>query len=404
VKSKSITLHSCGLLPAACLWVVALGLLQIVSLSAQTLREAAENFPGLRVGAAIKSSSLTGGTAAYANTVRYELNAASPENDTKWGTLRPTQTSFAYSNADAIATFNRAAGQQMRGHTFQWYKASSLPAWLTGGGFTPPQLQAILYDHIDQVGAHYRGDCFVWDVVNEAFSDSGGVLRTGNIWYDAPGIGYAGLGTRHIEETFIRAAAAAPDALLFYNDYGAEEDNTKSDAIYAMAQDFVNRGVPIDGIGYQMHISGINYTSLRANFKRFNDLGLDLHITEMDVRIPVDANGDATPAALESQAEIYWNVLGVALGQPRFKGFQTWGLYDGDSWIPGFFPGTGAALLFDKNYQRKPAYWAVWNALTKRRNFRCSMSPPETRPTCSSRTLSTPVPVGSSPQMRLTIS
>jgi len=329
---------------------------------AQSLREAAANFPGLRVGAAIKSSSLTGGTAAYANTVRYEFNAASPENDLKWGTLRPTQTSFAWGNADAIATFNRAAGQQMRGHTFQWYKSSSLPDWLTGGAFNDTQVRTILYDHVDQVGAHYRGDCFVWDVVNEAFNDNG-TLRSGNIWYDAPGIGYAGLGTRHIEETFIRAAAADPDALLFYNDYGAEEDNAKSDAIYAMAQDFLNRGVPLDGIGFQMHIAGINYNSLRSNFKRFNDLGLDLHITEMDARVPVDANGDATPANRESQAEVYWNVLGVALGQPRFKGFQTWGLHDGDSWIPGFFPGYGAALLFDENYQRKPAYWAVWNAM-----------------------------------------
>ncbi|MEO5714705.1 MAG: endo-1,4-beta-xylanase [Luteolibacter sp.] len=333
-----------------------------VAAHAESLREAAAGFPGLRVSAAIKSSSLTGGTAAYANTVRYEFNAASPENDLKWGTLRPTQSSFAWANADAIANFNRAAGQQMRGHTFQWYKSSSLPTWLTGGGFTAPQLQAVLYDHIDQVGAHYRGDCLVWDVVNEAFNDNG-TLRTGNFWYDAPGIGYAGQGTRYIEETFIRASAADPDALLFYNDYGAEEDNAKSDAIYAMAQDFLNRGVPLDGIGFQMHIAGISYSSLRTNFKRFNDLGLDLHITEMDVRVPVDANGEATPASLDSQAEIYWNVLGVALGQPHFKGFQTWGLYDGDSWIPGFFPGYGAALLFDELYQRKPAYWAVWNAM-----------------------------------------
>ncbi len=229
-------------------------------LSAQTLREAAASFPGLRVGAAIKSSSLTGGSAAYANTVRRDFNSPSPENDTKWGTLRPNQTPFEYAKADAIATFNRAAGEQMRGHTMQWYKETSLPGWLTGGGFNATELRAVMFDHIDQVGAHYRGDIFAWDVVNEAFNDNG-TLRTGNIWYDAPGIGYAGLGTRYIEETFIRTAAADPDALLFYNDFGAEEDNAKSDAIYAMAQDFLTRDVPLDGIGFQMHISGINYTS-----------------------------------------------------------------------------------------------------------------------------------------------
>jgi endo-1,4-beta-xylanase len=334
-------------------------LLSGATLPAQTLREAASNFPGLRVGAAIKSTSLTGGSAAYVNTVRHDFNSPSPENDTKWGTLRPNQSPFEWAKADAIATSNRAAGQQMRGHTMQWYKSN--PAWLTGGGFSTTQLRDILFDHIDQVGEHYLGDVFAWDVVNEAFNDNG-FLRDG-FWYNQPGIGYATEGTRYIEETFIRTAAADPDTKLIYNDYGAEEDNAKSDAIYAMAQDFVNRGVPFDGVGFQMHISGINYTSLRNNFKRFNDLGLDLHITEMDVRVPVDANGDATPASLESQADIYWNVLGVALGQPRFKSFQTWGLHDGDSWIPGFFAGYGAALLFDETYQRKPAYWAVWNVL-----------------------------------------
>lgn len=326
-------------------------------LHGQTLREATGKFPGLRVGAAIKSSRLT--EAGYANTVRHEFNMPSPENDTKWGPLRPAQNQFAWAGADANASFARAAGEQIRGHTLQWYKSN--PAWLTGGGFSTTEARDILYDHIDSVSAHYQGDVFAWDVVNEAFNDNGS-LRDG-FWYNAPGIGYAAEGTRYIEETFIRAAAADPDALLIYNDYGAEADNSKSDAIYAMAQDFLNRGVPLDGIGFQMHISGIDYTSLRANFKRFNDLGLDLHITEMDVRIPVDGNGDASPADLESQAEIYWNVMGVALGQPRFTVFQTWGFTDNDSWIPGFYPGSGAALLFDETYQRKPAYWAVWNAL-----------------------------------------
>jgi endo-1,4-beta-xylanase len=333
------------------------GILLASASHAQTLREAAAKFPGLRVGAAIKSSRLD--EAGYANTVRHEFNMPSPENDTKWNPLRPTQAEFAWAGADANASFARAAGEQIRGHTLQWYKSN--PAWLTGGGFSTTEARDILFNHIDTVSAHYQDDVFAWDVVNEAFNDNGS-LRDG-FWYNAPGIGYAAEGTRYIEETFIRAAAADPGALLIYNDYGAEEVNAKSDAIHAMAQDFLSRGVPLDGIGFQMHIPGIDYTSLRANFKRFNDLGLDLHITEMDVRVPVDENGDATPADLESQADIYWNVMSVALGQPRFTVLQTWGFTDNDSWIPGFFPGTGAALLFDETYQRKPAYWAVWNAL-----------------------------------------
>jgi endo-1,4-beta-xylanase len=326
-------------------------------LRAESLLEAAAKFPGLRVGAAVKPPDNVA-DAAYANTLRQQLNP-SPENAAKWAATQPSQYSYAWTDADAIARFARAGGQQMRGHTLMWHQ--SIPAWLTGGGFTTNQIRDFLFHHIDTVAGRYRGDAFCWDVVNEAFNDNG-TLRS-SFWYENPGFGYASNGTRFIEEAFKRAHTADPGAELIYNDYSAETVNAKSDAIYALAQDFLNRGVPLNGIGFQMHLSGISYSSLRNNFKRFNDLGLNLHITEMDVRVPVDTNGVATPADLDAQAEVYWNVLGVALGQPRFKVFQTWGFTDKDSWIPGFFPGTGAALPFDKNYQKKPAYWAIWNAL-----------------------------------------
>jgi GH35 family endo-1,4-beta-xylanase len=336
-----------------------LGLLAGVGGSgAESLREAATKFPGLRVGAALNPDTLSGSEAVYANTVRREFDLPSPENATKWAAIRPAQYTFDWTDADVFARFARAGGQQVRGHTLLWHQ--SIPAWLTSGGFTTNQIRDILFHHIDTVAGRYRDDLFCWDVVNEAFNGDG-TLRD-SFWYNQPGIGYATDGTRYIEETFRRAAAAAPDALLLYNDYDAETVNDKSDAIYAMAQDFLSRGVPLHGIGFQMHRTGLDYTSLRNNFKRFNDLGLELHITEMDIRIPV-TNGVATPADLEAQAEIYWNIVGVALGQPRFKVLQTWGFTDKYSWIPGFFPGYGAALLFDESYQRKPAYWAVWNVL-----------------------------------------
>jgi GH35 family endo-1,4-beta-xylanase len=336
-----------------------LGLLAGIGESAaESLRAAATSFPGLRVGAALNPDTLSGSEAAYANTVRREFNLPSPENATKWAAIRPSQYTFDWTDADVFARFARAGGQQVRGHTLLWHQ--SIPAWLTGGGFTTNQIRDILFHHIDTVAGRYREDLFCWDVVNEAFNGDG-TLRD-SFWYNQPGIGYATDGTRYIEETFRRAAAAAPNAVLLYNDYDAETINDKSAAIYAMAQDFLSRGVPLHGIGFQMHRTGLDYTSLRNNFKRFNDLGLELHITEMDIRIPV-TNGVATTADLEAQAEIYWNIVGVALGQPRFKVLQTWGFTDKYSWIPGFFPGYGAALLFDENYQRKPAYWAVWNVL-----------------------------------------
>ncbi|MDB6015921.1 MAG: glycoside hydrolase family 10 [Pedosphaera sp.] len=325
----------------------------------ETLKDAAAQFPSLRLGTAVNPSILTGSDVAYANTLRLHYQLPSPENALKWGALRPDEYSYNWADADTIAGFAVAAGRRVRGHTLVWHQ--SIPAWVTNGGFTTDQARDLLFHHIDTVAGRYRGNTLSWDVVNEAFNDNG-TLRT-SFWYNQPGIGYAADGTRYIEEAFKRANVADPGKELIYNDYNIETVNAKSDALYAMAQDFLNRGVPLNGIGFQMHISSIDYTSLRTNFQRFNGLGLDLHITEMDVRIPVDTNGVATQADLNAQAEVYWNVLGVALGQPHFTVFQTWGFTDKYSWIPGFFPGYGAALPFDSNYQRKPAYWAIWNAL-----------------------------------------
>lgn len=336
--------------------VVCVWLISTVIAPAESLKAAAEKFPGLHISAAVKPPDNF--SAPYANTLRLHLQP-SPENATKWAATQPEQNTFNWTDADAIARFARAGGEQMRGHTLMWHQ--SIPDWLTGGNFSTTQIRDFLFQHIDAVAGRYRGSAWCWDVVNEAFNENG-TLRS-SFWYNAPGIGYDNDGTRYIEEAFRRTALADPSAKLIYNDYGIEMLNAKSDAVYAMAQDFLNRGVPLQGIGFQMHISGINYSSLRDNFKRFNDLVLALHITEMDVRIPIDANGNSTPADLNAQAEVYWNVLSVALGQPRFEAFQTWGFTDKDSWIPGFYPGFGNALPFDKNYRRKPAYWAIWNAL-----------------------------------------
>lgn len=163
---------------------------------------------------------------------------------------------------------------------------------------------------------------------------------------------------------FKRARAADPDCELIYNDYGAETDNAKSDAIYAMAQDFKARGVPLDGIGFQFHLSGApSLSSMRTNFQRFNDLGLNLHISELDVRVAVDSNGVATASALAAQAETYFSVVGTALAFPRTRVVQLWGFSDRYSWIPSFAPGYGAALPLDKNLNRKPAWWALRDVL-----------------------------------------
>jgi uncharacterized protein (TIGR03437 family) len=228
-------------------------------------------------------------------------------------------------------------------------------------------MSAVLQDHITTVVTHYKGKVFAWDVVNEAVSDTQGSTGTAlkdSIWYNQPGIGTTGTG--YVEQAFRWAHAADPNALLFYNDYNIEDSGAKFNAVYAMVKDFVARGVPINGVGIQMHLpeSGFPSTAgLTKNIQQLTALGLQVHITEMDVRIPVDSSGNATAADLQTQAQTYQRILTVCLQNPGCTAFQTWGFTDKHSWIPGSYPGFGAALPFDANYQPKPAFNSLISTL-----------------------------------------
>jgi|SRR5579872_29166 len=330
--------------------------LSCLSGHSQALRDLGDQ-RGIHIGAAVDPSHF--GETAYSNTLSREFSQVEPENAMKFGPIHPGPTTYVFSDPDAIVGFAQAHNMVVRGHTLVWYNQN--PTWLTGGNYTPTQLSSILQDHINTVVGRYAGKVYAWDVVNEAFNDDGTMRST--IWYDKPGIGLSG--TAYIEQALRWAHAADPAALLFYNDYNGEAMNAKSDAIYKMAQDFKTRGVPLDGIGMQMHFTAStpSLASIASNIKRITDLGLQVQITEFDVRLPVDSSGNASAASLTTQAQIYHDVVALCLQFQRCTAIQTWGFTDKYSWIPGTFAGMGAGLEFDAAYNAKAAYDSMISAL-----------------------------------------
>ncbi len=331
----------------------------------QTLREYADK-SGILVGAAVNPARF--GEAAYAATLAREFNMVEPENGLKWHALRPSKDRFNFGPGDEVVAFAQAHVMKVRGHCLLWSEYN--PVWLSKGSFTPDQLSKLLQEHITTVMRHYSGKVFAWDVVNESFLANGNVEPS--IWFDSPGIGLAGKGTAYIEQAFRWARAADPKALLFYNDYDTEGRNAKSDAVYAMVKDFKKRGVPIDGVGIQAHILNLDVkelSSLPANLARLTALGVQVHITEMDVGLRLDTTGallDQTDLA--RQADVYRFVATACLQQPGCTAFQTWGFTDKYSWIPGYTKGArGKALLFDQVYATKPAYEALREVLKQGR-------------------------------------
>jgi endo-1,4-beta-xylanase len=330
----------------------------------QSLRDYADKL-GLLVGAAVNPSRFS--EEAYASTLAREFNMLEPENVMKWTAIRPNEQTFNFKPGDQVVSFAQAHRMKVRGHCLMWHNHN--PLWLATGTFTPDHLSKLLQEHITTVMKHYAGQVFAWDVVNEAFNASGGFEKS--IWYDSPGVGLNGKGTAFLEQAFRWARAADPKALLFYNDYSAEGLNAKSDAIYAMVKDFKSRGVPIDGIGLQAHVFDLStkeISSMNANITRLTALGVQVHITEMDVGLAVDATGRlANEADLVKQAEIYRSVAATCVQQSRCTALQIWGFTDQYSWIPGFTKGAkGMALPFDQSYAPKPAYNALREVLQQR--------------------------------------
>jgi endo-1,4-beta-xylanase len=281
--------------------------------------------------------------AAYRALNAREAGVVTPGNEMKWDATEPTRGSFTFARGDQVVAGAVAAGQKVRGHTLVWHNQT--PTWAQNLSAT--ELRSAMVNHITTVMGHYKGKVFAWDVVNEAFAEDG--TRRQSFWQQKLGDGF-------IAEAFRAARAADPTAKLYYNDYNTDGVGAKSDGVYNMVKAFKQQGVPIDGVGLQAHlVVGQVPSTMQQNIKRLADLGLDVAITELDIRMRTPSDS----GKLAQQAQDYTKVVNACLAVTRCVGITTWGLSDNHSWIPGVFPGEGAALPFDNNLQPKPAYNAM---------------------------------------------
>ena len=300
---------------------------------------------GRLIGVALGASHLA--EPAYAATAAAAFSFATPENEMKWDATEPSQNVFTFELGDAITAFAQQNGMKVKGHTLVWH--SQLPDWVSAIT-DPTMLHDAMINHITKVVSHFRGQVIAWDVVNEAVADNGQSLRN-SIFYQYLGPGY-------IDDAFNAARAADPGAILLYNDYGAEGADTKSDYVYSMVQGMLARGVPINGVGLQMHTGPADTSPSAAlvaeNMQRLAALGLNVVISEMDVQI--------CSADMDTQRTRFHDIVADCVGQPLCLAVTVWGVSDKYSWLNGAGCATPRPLLFDDNYSPKPAYAGVLNA------------------------------------------
>ncbi|HEX6389160.1 MAG TPA: endo-1,4-beta-xylanase, partial [Solirubrobacteraceae bacterium] len=287
--------------------------------------------------------------ARYADAALRRFDSFTPENEMKMDLVWKSADHYEFGAADAMVDWARAHGKEVHGHALIFDKQT--PAWLARYPFTD-QVIAGMRKYIRAVMTRYRDQVREWDVVNEAFNDDGNYRQT--FWYQRLGPGYVELAFRFARET-------DPTARLYFNEFDAERPGPKRDAVYNLARRLKERGL-IDGVGLQMHTAlreAPSQAVIEETMRRYESLGLDVQVTEMDVL----AKRDADPATLDSrmseQAAIYGAAGRACEAVAACKRFTVWGVSDRYSWLGA----VELPLLLDDEFRPKPAMAAVQDAL-----------------------------------------
>jgi endo-1,4-beta-xylanase len=331
-----------------------------------------------RVGVAVGTRHIMGDEPQALELVAAQYNSITPENLLKWAEVHPGPDEYNFEPVDKYVAWGEEHGMFLIGHTLVWHNQTA--PWAFAGKDGQPldreTALARIKAHIDAVVGRYKGRIKGWDVVNEAIDDNG-KLRSGPV--GKPGQRgepwHAAIGDDYIEQAFRFAHAADPDAELYYNDYN-EWHPAKIEAISKLVKSLQEKGVRIDGLGLQGHW-GMDYPKVEEIDNMLNEygkLGVKLMITELDLNVVAEKNtgadvgqksegGDSAetlpPDQQQALAERYADIFRVFLKhRDKIDRVTFWGVHDGHSWLNDRGP-RNHPLLFDRQYQPKPAFDAV---------------------------------------------
>lgn len=298
----------------------------------------------------------------YTDILSSQFNFVLADNTPNWyfndGGLRPSRTSYNFKQMDEVVAFAQQHNMPIEAHHYVWGEEKWLPEWLKQGGFNKSELMDILREHIMTVGKNYRGRIAQWTVVNEPFTRAQRLYGLNDWWADNTG------GQNYIDSSFHWARQADPQSKLILNDFNNESINDTSNAMYDYVKSALARGVPIDGIGMQMHIDGVHPPTkdeVISNMKRFAGLGLGIYVTEFDVNMDnVKANAEGKN---KIQENIYYEMMRACIESKVCFSFAYLGITDAETWYKHIGLDDPRPLMFDEKYRPKPAFYGLRTAL-----------------------------------------
>ncbi len=305
---------------------------------------------GIDFGVAVKAGDIL--DPKTAKFIRENFNMIVPEDTMKWVNLRPKKDFWNWPDLDNMVDFAEKNKMKIKGHVFVWHE--QCPGYVSSNKGRDEAL-ALMCEQITTVMKRYKGRIAEYEIVNEPINEDGSMRET--FWYRY-------IGADYIDIAFQTAREADPDAVLIMNDFNNEYMGTpKGDAFFELVKGMKQRGVPIDAVGFQLHLiaNPLDEEALLNNIRRYNEIGVTVTFTEIDVRIamPITAEKEAI------QSDIYSKLMSAALNESNTGSFILWGYSDKYSWIPRAFPGYGSACPFDKDLQPKPIYATMVEMMKK---------------------------------------
>ncbi|KAI0311130.1 endo-1,4-beta xylanase [Amylostereum chailletii] len=285
-----------------------------------------------------------------------------PGNSMKWDATEPSRGTFTFTKGDQIASLAKKNGQLLRGHNCVWH--NQLPSWVSNGGFDAATLTSIIQTHCSTLVGHYKGQiCTSYSLTSPLYCMiPGTLLMTQTLIRAEPfnddgtwrkDVFFNTLNTDYVAIALKAARAADSKAKLYINDYNVEGSGAKATALLNLVKSLKSKGVPIDGVGLQSHfIVGSVPSTLQANMQAFTALGVEVAITELDIRMTLPS----TAAKLAQQKTDYQNVIKACVNVKGCIGVTLWDYTDKYSWVPSTFSGQGAACPWDSNLAKKSAY------------------------------------------------
>lgn len=327
------------------------------------------------VGVAIDSRETSGAAAQLLNRHFGQITAENHMKPEAW--YDDERTFRRHPEATALMDFAQVNDLRVYGHVLVWHgqtpewffqddAGEPLPATAEGQAVLRERLRTHIFDVAEDLSTEYgpfgsdTNPLVAFDVVNEVVSDGAenpdGLRRSE--WFRVLGEEFIDLAFRYADEAFNETYAVegtARPVTLFINDYNTEQDG-KQDRYLALVERLLARGVPVDGVGHQFHVSlALPVSALDGALQRFADLPVTQAVTEFDVT----TGTPVSQARLIDQGYYFRDAFEVfrAHGQDLFS-VTAWGLTDGRSWRVD----SGAPLIFDDRYQAKPAYYGAVGA------------------------------------------